>query len=58
MADHEISGETELGEYLGYMTLVLARSIHTVRNYRNDISKFLRYIDRRNLSFSTVGRAD
>jgi site-specific recombinase XerD len=58
MVNHEISGETELGEYLGYMTLVLARSTHTVRNYRNDISKFLKYINRRNLSCSAVGRAD
>ena len=58
MADHKFSGKTELCEYLDYMTLVLARSTHTVRNYRNDISKFLKYIDRRDLSFSTVGRAD
>ena len=58
MADHKFSGKTELCEYLDYMTLVLARSTHTVRNYRNDISKFLKYIDRRDLSFSVVGRAE
>ena len=58
MADDKISGETELREYLDYMTLVLARSTHTIRNYRNDISKFLKYIDRRDLSFSVVGRVE
>ena len=56
--NHKISGEEELDQYLHYVSMVLARSKYTVRNYRNDISKFLKYIDRRNWSFSAVGRTD
>jgi len=56
--NHKISGEAELDEYLHYVTLVLARSQYTSRNYRNDISKFLKYVDRRGWSFSAVGRTD
>ena len=56
--NHKISGEAELDEYLHYVTLVLARSQYTTRNYRNDISKFLKYVDRRGRLFSAVGRTD
>ena len=56
--NHKISGEVELDEYLHHVTLVLARSQYTSRNYRNDISKFLKYVDRRGWLFSAVGRTD
>ncbi len=56
MTEETFTGKDYLDDYLIHVELLLLRSSHTVRNYRNDISKFLKYLDRRSISYKDAGR--
>ena len=56
MSQETFTGKDYLDDYLVHVELLLLRSRHTIRNYRNDISKFLRYLDRRSILCKDAGR--
>lgn len=56
MSQETFTGKDYLDDYLVHIELLLLRSRHTIRNYRNDISKFLRYLDRRSILCKDAGR--
>ena len=51
-----IAKNKALDEYIVYLSEIKNRSKYTVRNYSNDIVKFLNFLDIENVNYLNAGR--